>query len=246
LGCFSVFISKCYSGICNREFFSISQFASPQLLANTFIVLSASKGLGAMPGARAAWLTCGDAGVVQHLIKVQSAASANASSLAQVGLKGSLEAVMNRPEILHQVAAFYGARTSYIVSRLNRIGALFGICSVQQPIARPCDATFYVWADFGALRTDKAATDTDLVRALRDRYQVQLTPAQRCTTNALEVREVHEKLLDDDHVLHLSEEVWAEQARPQLLSTLAGESTGAGVVCQISRFFFFWFRSHFR
>jgi hypothetical protein len=76
-------VCVCIPVILNR------QYASPALLAASVLVLSASKGLGAMPGARAAWLTLGDPSLVAPLVKIQSAASANASTLAQLGLQGT-------------------------------------------------------------------------------------------------------------------------------------------------------------
>ncbi len=204
-------------------------------------MLSASKGLGAMPGARAAWLTCGDPAMLTHLVKIQSAASANASSLAQAGLQGALQAVMRRPELMHEVAAYYGQRTAYVVARLNRIGEKFAFASASDPVARACDATFYVWSNFGGLRCERAPTDADLVRALRDRYRVALTAAHRCSTgHAAAAAGVAESAQggngeidedDDANALTVSDDAWCERVRPRLLASLPGHSDGAGVAC---------------
>jgi aspartate/methionine/tyrosine aminotransferase len=245
---FALILDEVYVGICHREFYSILQFASPLLLASTFLVLSASKGLGAMPGARAAWLTCGDPAMLAHLVKIQSAASANASSLAQAGLQGALQAVMRRPELMREVAIYYGQRTAYVVARLNRIGEKFGFASPSDPVARACDATFYVWSNFGGLRCERAPTDVDLVRALRDRYRVALTAAHRCSTGhaaaavavavaAGATAGVAESAQDecdendDANALTVSEDAWCARVRPRLLASLPGHSDGAGVAC---------------
>lgn len=57
---FIVLLDEVYIGIESDAHVSLLQFASPSLQKRICLVLSASKGLGAMPGARAAWVTCGD------------------------------------------------------------------------------------------------------------------------------------------------------------------------------------------
>ena len=73
---------------------NLLQHASPRLAQRICLVLSASKGLGAMPGARAAWVTAPDPELITHMSKVQSAATGNASTISQAGLEAALQHCM--------------------------------------------------------------------------------------------------------------------------------------------------------
>ena len=83
---FSVLLDEVYIGItAPGAHHSVLSHASPRLLRNCFLVLSVSKGLGAMPGARGGFLAAFDQAVVPELVKVQMACTANASSVSQIG-----------------------------------------------------------------------------------------------------------------------------------------------------------------
>lgn len=56
-GGFSVILDEVYLGITAKPVQSLLCHASPRLRQSLFLILSCSKGLGAMPGARAAWIT---------------------------------------------------------------------------------------------------------------------------------------------------------------------------------------------
>jgi aspartate/methionine/tyrosine aminotransferase len=57
VGGFSVILDEVYLGITAKPVHSLFNYASPRLRQSIFLILSCSKGLGAMPGARAAWIT---------------------------------------------------------------------------------------------------------------------------------------------------------------------------------------------
>lgn len=83
---FSVLLDEVYIGItAPGAHHSVLSYASARLLRNCFLVLSVSKGLGAMPGARGGFLAAFDQAVVPELVKVQMACTANASSVSQIG-----------------------------------------------------------------------------------------------------------------------------------------------------------------
>lgn len=56
-GGFSVILDEVYLGITAKPVQSLLSHASSRLRQSMFLILSCSKGLGAMPGARAAWIT---------------------------------------------------------------------------------------------------------------------------------------------------------------------------------------------
>ena len=135
---FALILDEVYVGITYSPVFSILNYASPKLLASSFLILSASKGLGAMPGARAAWCTFFDPQLLPSLVKVQSAASANASSIAQMGLLGSLSYLLKNPEMMVKISDYYKRRVDYVV----RIRRLQNYCKIE---VNDCSATFYVF-----------------------------------------------------------------------------------------------------
>lgn len=173
---FSVVLDEVYLGITTGAHVSLLQFASPRLLQSLLLILSASKGLGAMPGARAAWVTAPHTQLVAELVKVQVACTGNSSSVSQAGLSASLKFLMENPCTLHQVSAYYGDRTSLVVERLTAVAQLLGlgsVCCLPPGRERP-DGTFYVWACFRELRKQSKhpAVDSDvaLVQFLRSRH----------------------------------------------------------------------------
>jgi len=146
---FIVLLDEVYIGIEGSAHVSLLQFASPALRRRLCLVLSASKGLGAMPGARAAWVTCADPALVLDMAKIQSCASGNASTIAQAGLQASLEHCLSSPSVLREVSEYYAVRTRRVADGLNALGRKH---KLSQPLCRAPDATFYVWADFAQLR----------------------------------------------------------------------------------------------
>ena len=196
---------------------SILFHAPPLLLESIFLVLSASKGawlllnrewhvvtgwlagmrltlmcvagLGAMPGARAGVLLSPNASLIESVIKLQTACSANASIISQRGLKASLEYLMSEPQALLDVARYmpphalealldavantaasshYNQRVARVTEGLNQIGARFLNNAI---IASAPQATFYVMADFSALPDSVAKTDIELQELFRDMYK---------------------------------------------------------------------------
>jgi len=135
---FSVVLDEVYLGITSAKHdprSSILFHAPPLLLESIFLVLSASKGgwlllyrewhvvaggmrltlmcvagLGAMPGARAGVLLSPNASLIESVIKLQTACSANASIISQRGLKASLEYLMSEPQALLDVARYMRPR----------------------------------------------------------------------------------------------------------------------------------------
>jgi aspartate/methionine/tyrosine aminotransferase len=96
---FIVLLDEVYIGIESKEHISLLNAALPALFWRICLVLSASKGLGAMPGARAAWVTCGDASIVLEMAKIQSCASGNASTISQIGLEAALRHCLLSPDL---------------------------------------------------------------------------------------------------------------------------------------------------
>lgn len=159
-GGFLVLLDEVYLGIENAPHVSMLQHASPRLAQRICLVLSASKGLGAMPGARAAWLTAPDPELITHMSKVQSAATGNASTISQAGLEAALQHCMQDSKALPAVSSYYAERVRLVASHLNELGRAHGIgevCSVP-------DGTFYVWADFSKL--DTVQTDVEMFERL--------------------------------------------------------------------------------
>lgn len=76
---------------------------------------------------------------------------------------------MTTPSALADVHAYYSARTSLCVSRLNAIGAkyLSGAVVAKQP-----QGTFYVMADFSGWTGDDLPDDRAIQRLLRDQYKL--------------------------------------------------------------------------
>jgi aspartate/methionine/tyrosine aminotransferase len=107
---FSVILDEVYIGITSAEYdtakSSILAHASKRLLNACFLVLSASKGLGAIPGVRAGILACPNKHLIDNVIKIQTACTANASILSQCAIKASLEHVMREPLALVEVASY--------------------------------------------------------------------------------------------------------------------------------------------
>ncbi|CAE8610125.1 unnamed protein product [Polarella glacialis] len=160
---FLVLLDEVYLGLHDGAHVSLLQVASEQLRRRICLVLSASKGLGAMPGARAAWLTVGDKALVPEMLKVQSAVSANASTIAQVGLEASLAHCMSDPKVLQQVHDYYSTRIGFMVEQLNSLGQKYNLgvlCSHPR-------GAFYIWADFSGLTA--VENDLQLQRLLLDR-----------------------------------------------------------------------------
>jgi len=173
---FSVLLDEVYIGTtAPGQHHSILSYASPRLLRNCMLVLSASKGLGAMPGARAGFLTCFDASVVPHCVKLQMACTANASIVSQHGLAASLQHVLDHPAALPSVNDYYSARTAFVVRRLNEIGAKYFPTDETSgksnpPVAHPSHGTFYVFASFAGW-IDGPADDLTIQRLFRDQYK---------------------------------------------------------------------------
>ena len=214
---FSVVLDEVYLGITSAKHdprSSILFHAPPLLLESIFLVLSASKGgwlllyrewhvvaggmrltlmcvagLGAMPGARAGVLLSPNASLIESVIKLQTACSANASIISQRGLKASLEYLMSEPQALLDVARYmpphalealldavantaasshYNQRVARVTEGLNQIGARFLNNAI---IASAPQATFYVMADFSALPESVAKTDIELQELFRDMYK---------------------------------------------------------------------------
>lgn len=96
---FSLILDEVYFGILNTaQYSSILHHITSELLSkSTFLVLSASKGLGAMPGARAGFCLCADEVLISMMVKIQMACSGNASILSQKGLEASLHYLMENP-----------------------------------------------------------------------------------------------------------------------------------------------------
>ena len=69
---FIVLLDEVYLGITRAQHVSLLSAASPGLRRRICLVLSGSKGLGAMPGARIAWVTCFDAELVSSMATCQS------------------------------------------------------------------------------------------------------------------------------------------------------------------------------
>jgi aspartate/methionine/tyrosine aminotransferase len=130
-----------------------------------------SKGCGAAPGLRGGWLTCFDAQLATQLAKIQAACTANCSSVAQAGLAASLRHILDKPEVLTEVYAYYSQRTEFCVRRLNEIGAR--LLPAHPEVARVSAGTFYVLADFSGWSS--LADDRDIQRFLRDQYRLNTT-----------------------------------------------------------------------
>lgn len=140
-GGFSVVLDEVYVGITAKPAPSASllTFASPRLRNAIFLVSSCSKGLGAMPGARAAWITAPNAGAIPELAKIQLVCTGNASTVSQAGLKGSLDFLRANPGQMDDIWRYYHFRTVLVVRRLREISAKFGLGA----IATESEATFY-------------------------------------------------------------------------------------------------------
>eukprot|EP00742_Colponemidia_sp_Colp-10_P003066 GILJ01003269.1.p1 GENE.GILJ01003269.1~~GILJ01003269.1.p1 ORF type:complete len:459 (+),score=70.43 GILJ01003269.1:198-1379(+) len=166
---FSVILDEVYVGITARpisEYQSILMYASERLLQSSVVILSASKGMGAMPGMRSAFSVCANPTLVENMVKVQQACSANSNILGQHGLNASLRYILQNPQALDQVATHYFERTSYITNRLNEMGEKFMNGHI---VARQAEATFYIFADFSGLPGFE--TDEEIQRYFRDLYK---------------------------------------------------------------------------
>lgn len=161
---FLVLLDEVYIGLASGPHRSLLRVASPRLRQRICLMLSGSKSLGSMPGARAGFLAVGDKNLVQRMVQVQGCASANASTIAQVGLEASLRHFLQEPSALQQAHAYYAERTAFMSDALNALGRKYGLGTVAP---RP-QGTFYLWADFGALRAARATTDMELHQQLLD------------------------------------------------------------------------------
>eukprot|EP00615_Pteridomonas_danica_P000598 CAMPEP_0114353438 /NCGR_PEP_ID=MMETSP0101-20121206/18667_1 /TAXON_ID=38822 ORGANISM="Pteridomonas danica, Strain PT" /NCGR_SAMPLE_ID=MMETSP0101 /ASSEMBLY_ACC=CAM_ASM_000211 /LENGTH=544 /DNA_ID=CAMNT_0001494281 /DNA_START=56 /DNA_END=1687 /DNA_ORIENTATION=+ len=103
LGGFSVILDEVYLGITAKPVQSMLCHASDRLRQSMFLVLSCSKGLGAMPGARAAWITSPNKQAIEELGKIQLVCTGNASTISQAGLKGSLDFLRENPSEMQRV-----------------------------------------------------------------------------------------------------------------------------------------------
>jgi len=159
-GGFSVVLDEVYVGITAKPAPSASllTFASARLRNGIFLVSSCSKGLGAMPGARAAWITAPNTATISELAKIQLVCTGNASTISQAGLKGSLDFLRANPGQMDEIWRYYQARTALVVRRLQEIAAKFGLGT----IATESEATFYVWCDFASLPRVPGKSETDL------------------------------------------------------------------------------------
>jgi len=152
---FLVLLDEVYIGIEQGGHKSLLQVASPALARRICLVLSASKGLGAMPGARAAWVTCADPELVLEMTKIQSCASGNASTISQAGLGAALQHCMHSPHVLAEVRDYYAVRTRKVAEGLNALARKHGL---RRPVCTVPSATFYVWADLsqvGGVQNDR-------------------------------------------------------------------------------------------
>lgn len=168
---FVVVLDEVYFGIERGRHVSVVQAAAPALRERTCVVMSASKGLGAMPGARAGWVTCTNADLVDTMARVQSSTCGNACVLAQAGLAASLSHLLDAPEALREVAGYYAARTRLVTERLDAIGQRRGLGRLVP--GGPPQGTFYVWADLSGV--DWLATDLELHERLL-RFGVAVVP----------------------------------------------------------------------
>ena len=190
---FSLVLDEVYLGITAPDaHHSLLSYASPRLLRNTLLVLSVSKGLGAMPGARAGFMAVFDLAAVPQLVKVQMACTANAASVSQVGLAASLQHIMDHPQALQETYNYYATRTAFCVNRLNEIGAKYfkpvtvaaaaaadgsssssssSSASTQQVAVHP-SGTFYVLADFRGWVGPGLEDDRAIQVLLRDQYKL--------------------------------------------------------------------------
>lgn len=190
---FSIILDEVYFGILNLAshsdatsdrlipHVSILQYASERVLRNSFLILSASKGLGSMPGMRCGLVCCLDEQMIRHMTNIQMACSANACIVSQIGLQASLTHVMNHPResMLQHVSQHYGERTRYTVHRLNQLCAKHRLPDVDTAttrsvprVAREPSATFYVFANFSSLLPDECgiSTDEQIQQFFRDMY----------------------------------------------------------------------------
>jgi len=168
-GGFSVILDEVYTGITADSHVSLLQHAGERLRRSILLVLSCSKGLGAMPGARAAWITC-DAAVVPELTKVQASCTGNACTVSQAGLEANLNYLCENPAVMDATWSYYRDRTGRVVRRLNEIGAKHGLGAV----AEESKGAFYVWADFSKLPrvVGKSLTDVELAAYFRGLHEV--------------------------------------------------------------------------
>ena len=184
---FSVVLDEVYIGLTEEgAHHSILSYASPRLLANCMLILSVSKGLGAMPGARAGFLTVFSKSLAKELTKIQMACTANCCSIAQIGLAASLKHIMEQPQALKETYAYYRERTSYCVKRLNEIGQKYlqsasssssssssSSDMIPAVVAKQPSGTFYVIASFAGWRAME--DDRSIQRFLRDQYRLDTT-----------------------------------------------------------------------
>jgi len=166
-GGFCVILDEVYFGtsISGRRA-SIFSYASERLRQSIFLVLSGSKGLGAMPGARAGFCACPNTSLVLEMQKIQGATTANISTLSQHALMGSLQHFMHLPDDFDRIASFYAERTSLVVDRLNEIGSKY---LSDYHVAKRPQGTFYVFAHFSKLTA--LEDDLQITNYFRDMYK---------------------------------------------------------------------------
>lgn len=164
---FSVLLDEVYTGIAGSHT-SILRHASPRLRQACFVTLSASKGLGGCPGARAGFVAVADGHVAAQLAKVQMATGANVSVPSQKILDASLRHVLaDADRVLGEIHRFYRQRTDLVCSRLESLGKKC-LDDERALCPRRPEGTFYVLARFECL----GATDLEIQQRLRDAYKM--------------------------------------------------------------------------
>lgn len=198
-GQFIVLLDEVYLGIESNAHVSLLQVASPALAQRICLVLSASKGLGAMPGARAGFVACADRRLVSHMVKLQSCGSGNASTISQEGLRAALDYCMSSPRVLENVRDYYLTRARRVAAGLNTIAEKYGLGPICD--AEPT-ATFYVWANFSQCQS--VTSDREIFEKLLE-CGVAVVPGQAFSMSPdrklVRFSCAQDKLADLDHAL---------------------------------------------
>jgi len=194
---FVVILDEVYLGTAFGPHASVLHYMSPLVLSHTLLILSSSKALGAMPGARAAWVTAfgqGSKDAVNAMAHWHLTCSAT-NVLAAAGLAASLKNILAaelptskemdlrtsmtssaRSRVYptqSAVALHYRARATFLVSYLTLM--LRKTYNLNIPIAggRTPAAGFYVLCDFScvkALSSGRIKTDVEFCDFLRDMH----------------------------------------------------------------------------
>lgn len=165
---FSIILDEVYFGTHRpaSNYASVIQYASKRLLPRILLILSCSKGLGAMPGARAAWITTQNTIVVTELMKVQLAGTGNPSTISQAAMRGALNHLVEHPAIVSEISEYYGNRVDRLIQGLRSLECEFRVEGILPMIPT---GTFYVWACFRCF--GKFSSDIELVVFLRDLHK---------------------------------------------------------------------------